>query len=378
LNTFDENDELGFFEEPRRRPPRERPRRRQRSGPRRTTPPSRPNTVLRLAGLVVIAIAIVFGLVFSCSADAKSGYVSYIDAMTPLAQDSASVGSKFATALGTPGLTMDAFESDLADWSKQEQADYVAAQRLQPPGPLQSAHAEALATFQLRAVGLVGLASTLTLAKSKSETPAAASAALASEAKLLTASDIVWEQLYKLPTTQVLKDHNVGDVIVPSSQIVTSPDIVSASSLSIAYQRVGTTRSGGSAGGHLDNALVSLDAVGSGATTRLSTSAGSTVAVGSSLVLEAVFQNGGSVPEVKVPVTLTIKAGAQNVFSHTQTVSLVAAGAQATASFTNIQVPPSAFGHSAVITVTIAKVRGEARLDNNSASYPVFFRLAPN
>jgi hypothetical protein len=81
---------------------------------------------------------------------------------------------------------------------------------------------------------------------------------------------------------------------------------------------------------------------------------------------------------VKIPVTLTVKAAGKSVYTATQTVAQVAAGAHATVSFSNLQVPPSAFGHSAFISVSIGKVPGEARLDNNAATYPVFFRLAPS
>ena len=386
MNTFNDDNELGLFEEPRSRPPRERPHRRsqgrpQRSGGRRSGPTPGSSAVLRLAGLIVLGIAIVLGLVLSCSGRSKGDYSSYIAAMQPLAQNSASVGAKFATALGTPGLTMESFQSDLADWKQQELNAYVAAQRLRPPGPLQSAHAEALATFQLRARSLDGISTTLTVAKEKHDSAAVAAAALAGYAQLFTASDVLWEQLYKLAGTQVLTEQNVTNVIVPASRIVTSPDIVSPHSLAILYQRVGTPAStgGNGAGGVHGSALLSTNAVESGVAKPLSTSTGTTVfASSTSLVINVVFEDSGDFPEVQVPVTLTVKVGGEKVYTHTETVSQVAAHSQATVSFSNLSLPPSAFGHNAFINVSIARVKGEARLDNNAASYPVFFRLAAN
>ena len=379
MNTFNDDKELGLFEEPRRRPPRERERRPPRSGPRRGATASS-SAVLRLAGLIVLGIAIVLGIVLSCSGQSKGDYSSYIDAMQPLAQNSASVGAKFATALGTPGLTMQSFQSDLADWKQQELNDYVAAQRLRPPGPLQSAHAEALATFQLRARSLDGISTTLTVAKEKHDSASVAAAALAGYAQLLTASDVLWEQLYKLAATQVLTEQNVTGVIVPASRIVTSPDIVRPHSLSIVYQRLGTpTSTGGKVTGVHGSALLSTSAVESGVSKPLSTSTGTTVfASSTSLVINVVFEDSGDYPEVQVPVTLTVKVGGESVYTQTQNVSQIAAHGQAIVSFSNLELPPSAFGHNAFITVNIKKVKGEARLDNNAASYPVFFRLAPN
>src|SRR5262249_23690506 len=146
MNTFDDDNETGLYEEPRRRPPRE-PRRRsqgrpRQSAPRKGGPPAGSNSVLRLGGLVALGIAIVVGVVLwvgSCGSSTES-YSSYLAAMQPLAKDSASVGAKFATALATPGLTMESFQADLNDWKQQEQRDSVTAQRLRPPAPLQSAH----------------------------------------------------------------------------------------------------------------------------------------------------------------------------------------------------------------------------------------------
>jgi hypothetical protein len=384
LNTFDDDNETSFFDEPRRRPPRDRARRPQRtagrSGARRAAPAGS-NGLLRLAGLIALAIVIVFGFVLwisSCSGQSKGDYTSYIAAMEPLAHDSASVGAKFASALATPGLTMQTFQSDLADWSRQEQADYVSAQRLVPPGPLQSAHAEALATFQLRATALVGIAGTLTLAQQKHDSAAAAGAALASEAQLLSASDVVWEQLYKLPVTQILTAQTVTGMTVPTSRIVTNPDMVSASSLGTVYQRLGTPSSGHRVTGVHGSDLIGTNAVDNGVSQALSTTSGVTIAVGPSLVINVVFQDSGDYPEVRIPVTLTVKAGGHNLYTQTKTVAQIAAGAQATVPFTNLQLPPSAFGHNAVISVNIGKVPGEARLDNNAATYPVFFRIAPS
>jgi len=337
--------------------------------------------VLRLAGLVVLAILIVFGFalwISSCGGESNDSYKSYLSAMSRLASDSARVGAKFTHAVGTPGLTMQMFQSDLNGWSQQEQADYVAAQRLVPPGPLQSAHAEALATFQLRATGLVGLASTLALAQQQHETPFAAAGPLAAQAQLLSASDVVWDQLYKVPATQTLTDRNVTGVTVPDSQFVTSSTMVSASSLATVYQRLGTPSSGRHVTGVHGSDLIGTNAVENGVTQTLSTTSGVTVAVGPSLVINVVFKDSGDYPEVKIPVTLTVKAGGKSLYTKTQTVAQIARGAQATVPFTNIQLPPSAFGHNAVISVNIGAVPGEARLDNNQATYPVFFRIAPS
>jgi hypothetical protein len=234
--------------------------------------------------------------------------------------------------------------------------------------------------FRLRATSLFSIASTLKLASDKKDSPGVAGAALASYAALLTASDVDWEQLYKLEATQILSDRNITGVVVPASQIVTSPDIVSAHSLGIAYQRVGTPTRGGHVGGVHGSALISTTAVQSGTPTQLSTTATTTVSAStSSLVIDVVIEDSGDYPEVNVPVTLTVMVGGKIVGKPTtQKVSQLAALGQATVAFSNLQIPTSAFGANASISVEISKVPGEAKLDNNSATYPVLFQLSPS
>jgi hypothetical protein len=378
MNTVDDDNELGIYDDERStRPPREPARRSERSGP----PAGGSNSGLRLAGLVVLGIAIAAGLVLwisSCSSDSKQSYTSYLNAMTPLAQNSASVGAQFAHVLPTSGLTMDDFQKDLANWSRQEQADYVAAQRLRPPGPLQSAHEEALAAFYLRGAAFANLASHLSLATASHERTAIAAAVLAGDAQLLTTSDVMWEQLYKQPVVQALTARNVMNVKVPGSTIVVNPDIVSASSLATMYERLGSPSSGHTVTGVHGSHLASTSAVEDGIAKTLSTTSASTVAVGPNLVINVVIQNNGDYPEVQIPVTLTLNGGSTQLFAKTNTVSQLAAGAQTTVSFTNIQVPNSAISRSGSITVKIKKVPGEATLSDNLETYPVFYQLAPS
>jgi hypothetical protein len=393
MNTFDDDTELDFFEEPKTLERPARPRRRGRpegSGPRRPTAPPGAVGLARLAGLVALAIAVIVGLVFwvgSCQGQSKHDeYASYLAKITPLAQSSARVGTDFANQLTVRSLTLTDLEAKLGAWSHQEQLDYAAAQQIRPPGPLQADHAQVLAAFQLRALGFAGLADTLSQTQSASTPPSGATVAanLAAQAQLLSASDVVWTELFRLPATATLAHEGVTGVIVPASVVVASPDIVNARSLAILYSRLGTTSGGSNGGGggttkglH-GSALVSTQAVEGGKTTTLSTSTPSTISVGSGLVIGVTFLDSGSYPEVQVPVTLDVIVSGKSVYSKTQNVAQIVAKQQATVSFTNIQVPPAAFGHSAKITVKIGQVPGEVRLDNNTATYPVLFSLAPS
>jgi hypothetical protein len=327
---------------------------------------------------VALAIAVVVGLVFwvgSCQGKSKHDeYASYMNKLLPLARDSAQAGTSFANALGSAKLTLAGLQSKLELWSRQEQQDYSDALRLRPPGPLQAAHQEALATFQLRAIGLTGLADELGRAGSKSSTEVAN--ALAGQAQILSASDLVWANLFHLPARETLTSVGVKGVIPPPSQIVENPEVITAESFGIVYERLKATNTGGKPPSGLHGSmLVSTEAVSGSSTTPLSPSTHTTVDVSPNLEFRVTFTDSGNFQEVKVPVKLTVSVFGKSVLDKTQTVSSILSKHTTTVSFGNLDLPTTAFGANASVRVEIEKVPGETRLDNNTATYPVFFSL---
>jgi hypothetical protein len=331
----------------------------------------------RLAGFVALAIAIVVGLVFwvgSCQGKSKHDeYRSYMDSIEPIAQSSASSLRSYAKALESPKLTLVQLQSMLELWSRQQQLDYTAAERLVPPAPLQAPHQQVLATLQLRAIGLTGLADTLATAGTK---PASkVGNRLAGEAELLTASDIVWANLFRLPAKETLSRQGVIGVIAPPSQIVTSPEVITANSFARVYSRLKTTPTTGKVTGVHGSELLGTEAVSGGQTKTLSASSPTTVNVAADLVFKVSFKNSGSTQQVHIPVTLTVSVFKKQALRKRKVVPSILQGQTLTVNFANLQLPTSVFGANATVSVNIGKVPGEVRLDNNQASYPVFFSL---
>jgi hypothetical protein len=382
VSTYDDETELEFFEEPETLEAPGRRRRRVRptrgGGPRRPAPPP-PGTVAlaRLAGFVALAIAIVVGLVFwvgSCQGPSTHDeYKSYMDSVQPIAQSSASSLAAYTKQLGSPKLTLADLQSKLGLWSRQQQEDYNKALRLVPPAQLQAAHQEVLATLQLRAIALAGLANTLGTAGSKPASQVANS--LAKQGQVLSASDLVWEDLFRLPATETLKRLGVRGVIAPPSQIVTNPEVISAHSFGEVYSRLHATNASGSVTGLHGSELLSTEAVSGGQTKTLTSSSPTTVVVASDLVFKVAFKNAGNFQEVKVPVTFTVTVFNKTVLQATKKVPLVQSGQTATVVFGNLSLQ-QAFGGQAIVHVKVGKVPGETNLTDNSASYPVFFSLS--
>lgn len=386
MTTFDDQDmELDFFEEPEtvespRRPGRRAIRRG--GGPRRPGgPPSGTVAVARLAGLVVLAIAVVVGIAVAVGGgrNTHGEYASYMSAVQPLAQSSAHAGSAFAGELAASKLTLAGFHAKLVQWSQQEQDDYDRAQQLRPPGRLQSLHQQLLSTFQLRAIGLAGLANVLAAAKGKDAATVAAQ--LAAEAQLFSASDIVWSELYRLPAIQTLKSLGVTGVTVPASQFVTNPGVISSRSLGLVYQRLEPASTGTGAGGTVSglhgSSLLGVVAAANGGTQTLSTSTPATVTLTQDLAFKVTFEDSGNFNEVNIPVTLTISVGGKTVYQKKQIVPAIQTKQQTTVTFGNLQLSStSVLSRISSVAVQIGKVAGETNLSNNSATYSVLFALS--
>jgi hypothetical protein len=388
VSSFDDETPLEFFEEPETLESPDRPRRRMRpqrvSGPRRpSAPPPGAVALARLAGFVALAIAVVVGLVFwvgSCQGKSKHDeYSSYMDKVKPIAQSSAATGTAaFARVFGSTKLKLTGLHSKLEEWSRQQQQDYDEALRLTPPAALQAAHQEVLATLQLRAIGLTGLADTLAEAGSK-PAPKVASL-LAGQAQQLSASDLVWKELFKLPATQTMTRIGVKGVIAPPSQIVANPEVITAHSFELVYSRLQTTENPtGKVTGLHGSELLSTEAVAGSSTKQLTVSSPTTVDVAANLVLRVAFKDAGNFQEVKIPVTLSVTIFNQRpLLTRKKTVLSIEKGQTATVNFGNLNLPTKAFGADATVHVAVGKVPGEKNLDNNKASYPVFFSLPSN
>jgi hypothetical protein len=384
MSAHDDDDiEFDFFDEPQTVEESGRRRLRlDRSGGRGSggRPPVRTPTGLvplaRLVGLIAIGIVVVVGLVFwigSCQGKSKHDeYQSYANQVKVFAAADQHRGQKFADTFISPGLKRSDLENDLQQWAQQEQEEYAQAQQIRVPGPLRAVHQNLLDTLELRAKGLGGLGDVLarsTATKDASRT----AAALTSQASLLTASDVVWDQLYRMPATQTLRDQNVKGVVVPSSTFVANSDTVSPRAFTILLTRLGGASTGGTPSGKHGDAIVSVTVTPAG--TQLSTSSPTTVKVSADLAFVVTVENSGDFQEAAVPVTLTIKAGGKPIVKK-QTIPLIDAGQRTTVKFSGFDLPPTAFGTRATVTVVVAKVPGEVNLANNRASYTVFFTLS--
>ena len=153
--------------------------------------------------LVALAIAVVVGLVFwvgSCQGQSRHDeYASYMDSVQPIAQSSAATGTAFAS-VWLQKLTLTGLRSKLGLWSRQQQQDYDAALRLVRRRRCRQRTRRCWRRSSCARSGSPA-SPTLFQAGSKSLSQVAASSPTG---QLLSASDVVWAKLFRLPATQTL------------------------------------------------------------------------------------------------------------------------------------------------------------------------------
>jgi hypothetical protein len=351
------------------RPAEKRPR------PPRLRPPGGLTPLLRLVGVIAFAILIIVLLVVwaqGCASDDKRGaYETYLGDVRVIGANSARIGSDLAELLTTTGLTQAQLETRLTGLVQQQRIGVQRAQGLDPPGPVTPAHLNTVQALQFRVAGIQGLLATFRATKDVKDASAAGQQLSAQSRRLIT-SDVVWDDLFRLPTQRLVREEGFEDLAVPDSNFVANPELYSTRSLTLVWQRVHGASTGGTPSGLHGNGLSYTKVLPSGQT--LSTSVETTIKASTDLAFEVGVQNTGENQEVRVAVTLTIPTpSGGSPITKTQRIDLIDPGETKTVTFRNFPDPP--FGEKTTVKVDVKPVPGETNTTNNTAEYPVIFSL---
>jgi hypothetical protein len=292
-----------------------------------------------------------------------------MDKMRTIAASSQADGNSVANVLITPGVKAPELAAKLRTIAQQERQNVTNAQSLDAPGPLRDENERAVEALQLRVSGVEGLAQTFA-ANADSKTKGEA-ALLAEQADRLLAADVVWDDLFRDPTTEELKRQGVSGVVPPDSNFVTNRDLTTERSMSLLLTRLrGTTTSTGTPTGLHGTNVVDVKVLPGGQTLSLDTT--NTVVATTGLAFVVDIADSGDSQEVGIKVTLTIQKP-QGAIVKTKTLSLINPGQTKSVTFTDLgQVP---FAQKTTVSVDVQAVPGEHNTTNNKASYPVIFSL---
>jgi len=348
-------------------------------GPQRPPrPPTNLTPLLRLVGLIAFAILIIVLLVFwvqSCREAGKNKtYKSYMTKVSEVAASSQQIGRQLSTTLLAQGLKQSAVEQRIAGLARQEQLDVDRAREITPPGTLRDEHDALIEALQFRVSGLNGLANALAATVSTKNTTRAAGV-LASQMQRFLASDVIYDDEFRVPSVAELKRQGVtgtnesGGPLVPDSNFLQSADFVTTTSMVSVLSKIRGGAVTPSQGGLHGTNIVSVKALPEG--TELSTSTQTRVIVRTNLAFQVTIEDSGDSQETGIPVKLTIVQSGSDPIEKTSTINFISPGETKVITFRNFAI--TNFTAPAQLKVEVQPVPGETKTDNNSADYPIIF-----
>jgi hypothetical protein len=336
-------------------------------------PPRNLTPLLRLIGLIALAILVIVLLVVwveGCTTDAKRDRNStYLAEIGAIGNASARLGQQLSTLLTTPGLNEEDLDAKLGGYIQTAENQMQNAENLDAPGPMVVPNSGAVESLRYRVNGLRGLQTAFKDAANETDASAAGELLLAQTRRLL-ASDIIWTDSFQAPATAVLQDEGIEGLDVPSSQFVTAEDLVSQSSLAAIWQRIQGASTGGTPTGLHGSGIAYVKALPSGQ--LLSTTTETTIKVTDQLKFEVGVEDTGESQEVRIKVTLTIPKQPDAIVK-TSTIAIIDPGETKAVVLTVGALVP--FGEQTTVKVDVDPVPGETNTANNTAEYPVIFTL---
>lgn len=326
-------------------------------------------------GALVVFLFLLFFLVRSCANTRKENALKdYNREVSSIVRDSdTQIGDPFFQLLGQAGNeSPQDLQTNISGYRVQADAELKQARGLSVPGEMKGAQQSLLIALEFRRDGLGSVAERIRTALG--DQGAAANKAIteiAGAMQMFMASDV----LYQARTAPLIK-HALDTAKIGGQKIATSqflPGIEWLSEQTVATQ-LGQQLTSSSAGKKTGTPAPGLHGTGLQSTTIGSTTLqpGSPNRVSATATTPIVvkFTNQGENDEFDIKVTLSIEGGDKPI-KVSRTVDTIARGQTAEASLTLGKAPP--VGAAVTVKVTVAKVPGEQKTDNNTASYDVLF-----
>jgi hypothetical protein len=368
LSFFDEDDE------PRRTT---RPRRARPAGGGVATADSQTLLIRRaVAGVavVIVLLALVF-LVQSCRNTARENALKDYNRQlsTIAAESSRQVSAPFFELLtGGAGISPQELETQISGYRVQAEQQYEQARQLDVPGDMRGAQESALIALEWRRNGLERIAQEIRPALGdESEQADAAIEQIAGQMQTFLASDVAWDTRVIPFINNAFNESEIGGQEISRSQFLTDLDWLEPETIARVLDQQLT--SGGGGGGEPTGPGLhgsGLDSTNYGdVTLQPDVSNQLTFEPGTGFTVN--FTNQGENDEFDIKVTLRIQAEGEDPITTSTTIPKVATGQSATAELPLEDTPP--LDTAVVIRVSVARVPGEEKVDNNRSEYPALF-----
>lgn len=370
---------MSFFDdEPDDEPTRvNRPARPRQAATRDTAAPADPDIIRRrqliLGGTgIVIALILLLGVKSCAGSRHRDSLKSYNQSVGDvIASSDTQVAPKLFELLSGDADGAQA-SAEMNRIRKLADDNAAEARGLDVPGDMTAAQRNLELVLNLRANAVGKIATNLPAAKTEGRGAVAAIRRISGEMQAFLASDVIYSQRVSPLIREALDDAGLEGTRVGSSRFLPTFGWLDFSQ---AAERInpdaggaGTTPTGDPAPGRHGHGLTSTSIGGVALTTSGSPAR---VDVTSGMALDIKFQNQGENDEANVKVNVKVQPATGAAYTTSKVVTQTKAGEEASVSIPLTKAP--ARGSTARITVTVDKVPGEQTLDNNTATYNVFF-----
>ena len=371
---------MAFFDEGDEPPTRaQRPRRPSGSGTRGGGGVGTDAQAIRQRRLIALGLGLALFIVLAIGVNAclnnaadnqLAGYNR--DVGTVIAQSDRDVSQPLFDTLGQGGQSPVELESAVNQLRSVADKQVEQAEGFDVPDELETAQRNLLLTLDMRASGVSKIAGQIRTALAEGEQAGQAVDQIAAQMQQFLSSDVIYDTRVIPFIDEALRERDVNGDIQDSKFL---PDLSWLQPATVAEQldapAGGSTTGGGdesAAPGLHGHGLVST-AVGD--TTLQPGETANRIPAGSDIAFTVTFANQGENEERNVNVSVRIRGGGSKTITARRRVPSTQPGANAEATIPLTDAPP--IGSPVTIDVSVARVPGEEKVDNNQAEYQALF-----
>ena len=372
---------MAFFDEGDEPPTRaQRPRRPSGSGTRGgggvgSDPQAiRQRRLIALAFAVLVFIVLAIGINACFDSRARNRLTDYNrDVATVIAQSDRDVSRPFFDTLGQGGQSPVELESAINQLRTVADKQVDQAEGFDVPDELETAHRNLLLTLDMRASGVGKIAGQIRTALAEGDQAAQAVDQIAAQMQQFLSSDVIYDTRVIPFIQEALEERDVAGQDIADSQFL--PDLSWLQPSTVA-ERLDAPAGSSTTGGDDENVAPGLHghglvSVAVGETTLQPGETANRIPAGSDIAFTVTFANQGENEERNVNVQVRIRGGGTKTITARRRVPSTQPGANAEATIPLSDAPP--IGSPVTIEVSVAKVPGEEKVDNNRQSYTAIF-----
>jgi hypothetical protein len=375
LSFFDEGDEPTRV---RTRPARPRRPATAARGGGAGAPPDRQTARLRqavgLGALVVLAFLIVLGFKGCLDSRKDNALKDYNRNVTAVVNDSdQSVGKPFFQRMANGARNSQGLQVQINQLRLAAEDDVKRAKAFDVPGDMGAAQRNLELVLNLRAEGLTKIADQIPAALGRGQTSEDAIARIAGEMQAFLASDVVHAERVAPLIRDALDKNDVKGQQIAGSRFMTDVSWLAPATVGSRLGRSaggGSTTTGAPKPGLHGHGLLGTS-VGAAALNPEAPGVVNRVPFSNNPTLTVKFANQGENDESNVKVSVSVKATAGKAITATKTIAQTKSKTQSTVNIPLGKAPPA--GVPTTTTVSVGKVPGETKTDNNRATYTVIF-----